>query len=268
MPHVVIRSQDGALLAPDQEAIRGCVLAAHRVPAEADLLAFGFVTDHGHLVFAGPRPVVGEAVRRLELRLHHFVQLDACFERARIWQVRDEFHLGAAAPYAKRQPLAHQNRRDRFWEGSSLHELLGLRPDLSRFRERLFGIFPGRDLAWYAEQFEIEPRWLDDWAEPLVALDHEAWIEAVDASLFTRPSRLRAQLERIACVNASPDPAIRRELVERYRIPARSVRRYQAEGTHAEVARLVRRQYRFRAWRREELAKVAKAVNGSGHEGR
>ena len=256
MEHATGRLSDDEPLAPSEHALRECVRLASRHLEMAEPLAFSFLLDHLHALLTGDRPTSGEAIRRLEIAIQKVLVPRTFFERARFKTIRGARHLRYAFPYQIRQQLKHPTG-DRYWIGSCLHEHLQMRADPLALRERRLSVLPDITDAAVAEMVELDPEELLVWTRPLEELDLDLWVEAVQAAFFHLPKGSRKRAMRRALLNGSPDPAISRELRERYGISSSSATRLRSWGVECADACIARRQYGFREWRRRASEGVA-----------
>jgi hypothetical protein len=95
---------------------------------ERGLLAFGIADTHVHLLTAGSAARAIELARRIKLALHRVLSLGGVsFAPTRVRAVEDMHHLSNVVAYVVGQPTKHARGLDPYFEGSALHELLGLR---------------------------------------------------------------------------------------------------------------------------------------------
>ncbi len=139
--HVMLRLDDGRVLAPSVEARRALAAVVMDRGATGGVLAFRGSDTHLHvLVGAGPE-ALGRWTHALACTLHWGLGLKVPFAPARVVPVRDQGHLEVVFRYILRQDAHPRFASDPCHDASALPDLLGLRarwPDLAdRVRERL-----------------------------------------------------------------------------------------------------------------------------------
>ena len=239
--HCTARLVDDRVIAAEATSIRTAVDRILTKCLPRGLVVFAVVDNHMHLLLHGPREEVGETMRRLELSFHHHLPIPRPFERARFRRVADRDHLWRAVPYILKQIDRHGVRTDPLWEGSALHDLLGLRVPGRALHRRLL-----RHLPRLREGTLLG--WLDVGAE-LAAV----WDEPVDGE------RLGLLADAAAAAFALPN------LCAGGRAPAAIRAACQATGAKVNVAAIARalgvgRRTVFRARRAEVPAASIRAV--------
>ncbi len=95
---------------------------------ELGLLAFGMADTHVHLLIAATPARAIELARRVKIAMQRRLALGGVsFEPTRVRAVDDVHHLQSVLRYVLGQPARHAHQLDRCFEGSSIHELLGMR---------------------------------------------------------------------------------------------------------------------------------------------
>ncbi len=127
--HLTLRmAQDWNLartIAERRAAVRSIVSVG---AGDLGLLAFGIADTHVHLLIAATPSRAIELARRIKLGLHRVLSLGrVSFAPTRLRAIEDMHHLTNAVSYVVGQPAKHARGLDPYFEGSSLHELLGLR---------------------------------------------------------------------------------------------------------------------------------------------
>lgn len=82
---------------------------------------------HAHALLNCDRSEAGQFALYAETGLRAALRLDAAFEPARFWPIRDPRHLKHSVRYFFRQEEHHGTAFDPWHEGSSLPDLLGMR---------------------------------------------------------------------------------------------------------------------------------------------
>ena len=156
----------------------------------AQLVCFGVVDTHIHVLLCGARTDAGEAMRRIELACHRLLHLTRRFQGARIRPIENQRHLNNTLHYILRQPQHHEVALDEVSEGSAIHDLLGLRvPGLALAGALLVELprvhpeslvqhlgLPAEELAgWDAPLVEAELPWLLDSAAAAFAVRDVLW---------------------------------------------------------------------------------------------
>lgn len=166
----------------------------HGLPA--GLIAFCVVDTHLHALFVGDRGDVGEAMRRIELSCHRRLGLRHRFDGARIRPVRDQRHLRSVIPYILDQVVRHELVTDPLQEGSSLHDLLGLRVPGGKLARGFTAEQPRIVVTEYAEKLGVTPQQWATWGEPLAAEDLKYLLDATCAAFAIRSVRPRLAVHR------------------------------------------------------------------------
>jgi hypothetical protein len=125
--HISMRLVDDRVLTCTPAGFRAAARAFHAAGARRGLLGFGVADTHAHALVACSRAEAGAFARAVEVALRIVLRLPVPFEPARIRPVRDQGHLGSTESYVHRQQRKHGAFLDRFHDGSSLPDLLGLR---------------------------------------------------------------------------------------------------------------------------------------------
>ena len=139
--HVIIRLRDDQVIAPDSTTRRRLARAVYHKMGRS-LLAFGCADNHLHLEVALDRAQAGEAIRRLEICLSLSLALPVSFAPAHFKAITDQRHLYAAFRYVLKQARRHRLDGDRFFDGSTLIDLIGLRAIKTPVRQTVLALLP------------------------------------------------------------------------------------------------------------------------------
>jgi hypothetical protein len=125
--HIVCRLRNGGVIAPTIEARRVVARVVLERLRDQPLLAFGMPDTHLHIEMGdGPVPPA-ELGRRVEISLHHRLDLKVSFETTFVKTIADQWHLYRCFKYTLTQDEHHGLSCDPFHEASNLPDLLDLR---------------------------------------------------------------------------------------------------------------------------------------------
>jgi len=253
--HCTGRLHDDRELATSIGAIRTAVSRVLAKTRPRGLVVFAVADNHVHLLLAGSRENAGETMRRLQLSFHWHLDLSRTFERARFRRVVDREHLWRTVPYILKQVGRHQIRTDPAWEGSALHDLLGMRVPGLGLRARLLQFLPRLKEHTLHSWLGVGDDVLGAWDDP-VPVDHlhlvaEAAAAAYAIPTLRAPGRRGPAAIRAAC--GAIDPTIPPIVVAtQLGVSPRTVRRARMSRVDRVAVRAVRRQ----TWRRVGLART------------
>ncbi len=142
--HLVFRSVDGRVLAPDVRAQRAVAEVCHAVGEPRGLLAFRASGDHLHLQAACEREEAGKLARVVAGTLTRRLDLPG-FAPAHLTACADQRHLEEAFYYVLRNAEKHGVTGDPLHEASSIGALLGLRMAPGSFLARVRRAVPTLD---------------------------------------------------------------------------------------------------------------------------
>jgi len=233
--HLIVRLEDGGVLAPDVATRRALVSIVLRAGEHRGLLAFGLADNHLHLLVLGAlRPsTVATECGRLIPRLH----AGARCEPGRFRAVDHLAHLANTLRYVHRQDLKHGVDQDPRREGTSLPDLLGLRvsaPWLVRRARVTLPRLPGREL--------VRELGLEGLSERVVP-EHLAEAAAAALGLPSLSGHTAAvRIARCAAVQVGTPALYDVELAERLGVSTRTVERGRAVALAPSLLRAVRLQ--------------------------
>jgi hypothetical protein len=234
---VVFRAADERVLARsagERRAFAGVML---RVGKPHGLFAVGVADTHGHAVLTTNTP--GRFVHDARLALAAALEVELA--PARLSVVRDSWHAENLIAYVHGQDQKHGADLDPFREGTSLHPLLGLRPDGVWIAERVRGTVPRvrrEDLLAQLGVAELGE------ARDLPRLADAAAAAVGVASLVGRQTEVVRG--RLAAVHAMPDAATI-DLARALGVTTRAIRQCRQEAPDPTLVRAVRLQLGLRA---------------------
>jgi hypothetical protein len=207
--HIMFRLVDQRVILQTAEARLGYVEMVTRIGRKYGLLGHGLPDTHGHVVAACTRREAGKYAQSLETGLRLHLPIGVRFDRARIKEIGDQHYLNTAIRYVHRQPEHHGVDNDRFYEASSLPDLLGARVGAgAHIRERVRWLAPRLRLA------DLEPatlRVLQSPATPTIEMAAVAAAAAVGLpSLRGRGPAIRRA--RVAALAVASDHAMDRRV--------------------------------------------------------
>lgn len=139
---IVLRLVDDRVIAPDSASRRVLAATIARVGRDRGLLAFGAADTHIHVAALCDRINAGLLARSLEMALRTALALPVCFAAPSITRVSDQHHLKATFGYVQRNARRHGIADPDATEGSSLHDLLGMRTTSLWLGDRVRGALP------------------------------------------------------------------------------------------------------------------------------
>ena len=125
--HVMLRLDDGRLIAPTGPLMRATARVIYEQGATRGLIAFRVVDTHVHAIVAASRRVAGRFANYTATSLGWRLGLPVAFDHARIRPICTQSHLERAFAYVLRQAERHGTHLDPAHEGSSVPDLVGLR---------------------------------------------------------------------------------------------------------------------------------------------
>lgn len=139
---VVLRAADDRVLAPDSYTRRRLAATMLEVGRDFGLLAFGAADTHIHSLAICDRVAAGRLAQSLQAALRPALRLPVPFEPARLTPIEGQSHLVACFPYVLRNARKHGILDPCASEGSSVHDLLGLRRTAPWLRDRVRATLP------------------------------------------------------------------------------------------------------------------------------
>lgn len=150
--HIRIRLSDDRVIAPSLAERRMVVRAIHRIAEALPILGFGLADTHLHTESLGDAALANEIARRIGSSLRHRLRLPVGFHLLPARPIGDIWHLGHCLRYINTQASHHGVGWERWYEATSLPDLLGLRPRGAflavRVREHLPRIRRSELLHW------------------------------------------------------------------------------------------------------------------------
>ncbi len=246
---VVFRAEDDRILAPDVARRRAWSRALLDHGRPHGLFGFGLGDTHGHAVLACERPVVSRFIHDLRLSLRS--RLDVSLVAPSVWPISDTWHAESALGYVHRQDVHHGVGADPFREGTSLPDLLGLRPRGLWLAERVRTLLPR------VKRADLLAHWGIQGLEPSFSLEHLADAAAAAVAVSRLEGRQIEVVEaRRACVAAAPAEVTASTLAGALGVATRTIRDCRAAPVHPVLVRAVRLQVGLRL-------RVAPAEKGS-----
>jgi hypothetical protein len=183
--HVTSRLEDDRVIAGTVAELREFARVVRKHGDPVGLLAFCCADTHAHVLFAGEREAVGEAIRRIEISLSRRHPGRPGFEAARIRPVHDQGHLVNAFRYVHRQHRHHGTGHDPGLDGCSVVDLLGARVMGARLVSNVRQHLPRTTREELARDagVEVPPRFLSSPETPLPAFTLDQLVEATAAAL-------------------------------------------------------------------------------------
>lgn len=250
--HVVFRAADDRILAPTVAARRAFAGVMARIGRPHGLFGFGLADTHGHGGLVRDEDATedaaiadAKALRRLNRFIHdtrlalgHCLKLRMLAPTVR--PIRDTWHAESVLGYMHRQDEHHDVHMDPLREGTSLHDLCGLRPSGLWLADRVRTLLPRLQLADFLQHWRL--------AE-LVEADHlESLAAAGAASIGVGALSGRTEehvAARRACVHATIAES---GLVgEALGISQRQVRHLRTQAPNPDLVRAIRLQMGLRA---------------------
>jgi hypothetical protein len=234
--HIRCRLHNDGPLADTIGKRRLLARTALEIGREFDLLSFGCVDTHLHLVKAGADGGE-EYARRLEIALSLRSESEVGFEPARVKPVLDLWHLYRAFDYALRQDQHHNVPIDPLRDATNLPDLLGLRlagaytiANVRRFlprvdRGQLLGLLGSRALELADGPVEELP------SAAAAAICREQLVGHSRETQAARRAVLAILGDRLAIHAAA-------ELLEVHRVTVRRLRRAPADPALVNAVRL------------------------------
>jgi hypothetical protein len=235
---VVLRAVDDRILAPTVAARRAFAGVVRRIGRPRGLYGFGLADTHGHAVLICDAPALGRFVHDVRLSLTSTLELPIA--EADVRKIRDTWHAESLVRYVHRQDVEHGANLDPLREGTSLPDLLGLRPSGLWMADRLRVVAPRVGRVHLLEHWGISK--LEE------AFDLDALADSGAAAIGRgdlRGNTPDAVAARIACVHAGT--ATTAELADALSITTRSVRELRLLAPDPKLVRAVRLQMGLRA---------------------
>jgi hypothetical protein len=150
--HICIRWSDDRVIAPGDRERRIVARAVLRIAEDLPLLGFGLADTHLHAQSLGDERLASEIARRVGISLHRRLRLPVGFHVLPPRPILDLWHLTRCFRYVHTQAAHHGVSWERWFEATSLPDLLGLRPLggflAVRMREHLPRLKSAELLSW------------------------------------------------------------------------------------------------------------------------
>ncbi len=237
---VVFRAEDDRILAPDVGRRRAWSRALLEHGGPHGLFGFGLGDTHGHAVLACERPAVSRFIHDLRSSLRS--RLGVRLVDPSVRSIDDTWHAENALGYVHRQDVHHGVGADPFREGTSLPDLLGLRPRGLWLAERVRALLPR------VKRTDLLAHWGIEGLEPAFCLRQlaDAGAAAIAVSRLGGRGADVVQARR-ACVAAAPRDLSAADLAAALGVATRTVRHCRGEPADPTLVRAVRLQMGLRA---------------------
>lgn len=126
--HLRFHLRDDSVIAPDLERRRVLARVIIEHGRHAGLYAFGYPDTHVHLAVRATRQDAGRLTRNIESALRQRLKLEVGFVQYPPKALVDQGHLTTTVKYILRQVERHSLALDPRREGTSLPDVLGMRP--------------------------------------------------------------------------------------------------------------------------------------------
>lgn len=236
---VVFRAEDDRILAPDVARRRAWSRALLDHGRPHGLFGFGLGDTHGHAVLACERPAVSRFIHDLRLSLRS--RLDLRLVDPSVRPIDDTWHAEKALGYVHRQDVHHRVGADPFREGTSLPDLLGLRPPGLWLADRVRALLPR------VKRVDLLAHWGIDALDPAFCLGQLADAGAAAIAVSRLMGRGIDVVEaRRACVAAAPSDVSTADLAAALGVATRTIRDCRGAPVDAGLVRAVRLQMGLR----------------------
>lgn len=235
---VVFRAADDRILAPTVASRRMFAVVIARIGRPHGLFGFGLADTHGHGALACDEAALNRFVHDARLSLGHHLGLRMLAPA--VHPIRGTWHAESVLAYVHRQDEHHGVHRDPLREGTSLHDLCGLRPSGLWLADRVRALLPRVHRADLLSQWGL-PALVE-----AVDLDQLADAGAAAIGVAALAGRTDAVVDaRRACVHAT-DAASGR-VAAALGVTARAVRHLRTQARDPAFVRAVRLQMGLRA---------------------
>ncbi|MDY0003937.1 MAG: hypothetical protein RBU30_21750 [Polyangia bacterium] len=150
--HIRIRWADDRVIAPRERERRVVARGLLKVAREVPLLCFGLADTHLHAESLGDERLANEIGRRIGISLHLGLGLPVSFHVLPPRPIMDLWHLLRCFRYIHTQAAHHKVSWERWFEATSLPDLLGMRPRgaflAARMQEQLPRLQRSELLSW------------------------------------------------------------------------------------------------------------------------
>ena len=235
---VVLRAVDDRILATTVAARRAFADVVRRIGRRRGLYGFGLADTHGHATLICDAPALGRFVHDVRLSLASALELPIA--EADVHNIRDTWHAESLLRYVHRQDVEHGVNLDPLREGTSLPDLLGLRPSGLWMADRVRVVVPRVRRENLLEHWGLSA--LEDHFDLDTLADSGA---AAIGRADLRGNAAEAVAARIACVHSGS--ATTAELADALSITTRSVRALRLLEPDPKLVRAVRLQMGLRA---------------------
>ncbi|MCO4771048.1 MAG: hypothetical protein KDA24_13520 [Deltaproteobacteria bacterium] len=200
---------------------------------DVGLLAFAVADNHVHVLASGSRYRIGEALRRFEALVVQSMRLGTTFDRCYLKPVDSKQYLRRCFRYVLSQVEHHGIDADPLLEGTSLHELCGLRRG-EDLRFRVAKHLGSPDVSPLMSELAVTPGLLEEWTEPLQSSELGVLRSATQAALEIESLLGRSGTSvraREAAVIAVSQDAAPKDIAEALGCGARTVQRMRSASS-------------------------------------